>query len=401
MLDRLRLFQNALLKTIKTKYKRYFYGELINDEKLLAIVGARGVGKTTTLLQYLKEHKFPNSKKLYISVDWFDSKSLFDVAHEFYKNGGKLLIIDEIHKYPKFEKELKNIYDILDMRVIISGSSALSINHAKADLSRRLLKKEVKGLSFREFLEFKYKTSFKTYTLDDMLQNHVDIAYEILQNIELPSIEPDFKEYLQIGYYPFYFQNKDSSSYLLKLKETINIVLEVDIPTITNIRYATIKKFKKLIEFICVSSPYTPNMQTLLSNIDMHKNEYSELYMYLDFLQKAKILRLCKSANKKDKILTKPEKIYLNNTNLHFAYCNNSEIGTLRESFFASMMEDYELYIPKQGDFLVDEKYIFEVGGAKKSFKQIKDIPNSYVVSDDFEIGSGNKIPLWLFGFLY
>jgi len=401
VLNKFRQFQNALLKTIKTKHIRYFYDELLNDEKLLAIIGARGVGKTTTLLQYLKNLKLPNSKKLYISVDWCDSESLFDIAQEFYKNGGKLLIIDEIHKYPNFEKELKNIYDIFDLRVIISGSSALSINHARADLSRRVLKKEVKGLSFREFLEFKYGVSLSTINLDDLLKNHIDIAYDNLQKLDLPSIEPDFKEYLQNGYYPFYFQNKDSSSYLLKLKETVNVVLEVDIPTITNIKYTTIRKFKKLIEFICTSSPYTPNMQTLLAKINMHKNEYSELYMYLDYLQRAKILRLCKSANKKDAILTKPEKIYLNNTNLHFAYCLNTEIGTLREVFFSSMMEDFSLYIPKNGDFIIDNKYIFEVGGKNKKYNQIKNIPNSFVVADDIEIGGGNKIPLWLFGFLY
>jgi len=402
MLNKFRQFQNALLKSLKTSHTRYFYDELLNDEKLLAIVGARGVGKTTTLLQYLKEHELPNSKKLYISVDWCDSENLFGIAQEFYKNEGKLLIIDEIHKYPNFEKELKNIYDIFDLRVIVSGSSALSINHAKADLSRRVLVKDVKGLSFREFLEFKYDiSSLAIVKLDDVFNNHVDIAYAILDSINKPSILPDFKEFLASGYYPFYFQNFDSSSYLLKLKETINVVLEVDIPSIANIKYSTIRKFKKLIEFICSSSPFTPNMQTLLAKMDMHKNEYSELYIYLDYLQKAKILRLIRSANKKNAILTKPEKIYLNNPNLHFAYCDNKEIGTLREVFFASMLEGYSTVVPKQGDFLVEDKYIVEVGGKGKKYKQIKDLDNSFVVADNIEIGSGNKIPLWLFGFLY
>ncbi len=401
MLNKFRQFQNALLKTLDTNHTRYFYDELLNNEKLLAIVGARGVGKTTTLLQYLKKHELPNSKKLYVSIDWFDSESIFEIAEEFYKHEGKLLIIDEIHKYPSFEKELKNIYDIFDLRVIISGSSALSINHAKADLSRRLLKKEVKGLSFREFLEFKYNISLPIIGLDDIFKNHIDLSYEILEKIDKPSILPDFKEFLANGYYPFYFQNRDSSSYLLKLKETINVVLEVDIPAIANIKYTTIRKFKKLIEFICSSSPYTPNMQTLLATMDMHKNEYSELYVYLDYLQKAKILRLSRSANKKEAILTKPEKIYLNNPNLHFAYCDNKEIGTLREVFFASMLEGYTLFIPKQGDFLIEEKYVVEVGGKGKGFKQIKDIDSSFVVADDIEIGSANKIPLYLFGFLY
>ncbi len=401
MLNKFRQFQSALLKTLDTNHTRYFYDELLNDEKLLAIVGARGVGKTTTLLQYLKEHKLPNSKKLYVSIDWFDSESIFELAEEFYKHEGKLLIIDEIHKYPNFEKELKNIYDIFDLRVIISGSSALSINHAKADLSRRLLKKEVKGLSFREFLEFKYDLSLPAIGLGDIFQNHIDLAYDILEEINKPSILPDLKAFLEHGYYPFYFQNRDASAYLLKLKETINVVLEVDIPTIANIKYTTIRKFKKLIEFICSSSPYTPNMQTLLATMDMHKNEYSELYRYLDYLQKAKILRLSRSANKKEAVLTKPEKIYLNNTNLHFAYCDNKEIGILREVFFMSMLEGHNIFIPKQGDFLIEDKYIVEVGGKGKGFKQIKDIEGSYVVANDVEIGGSNKIPLWLFGFLY
>jgi len=401
LLNKFRQYQNALLKSLKTNHTRYFYGELDNNQKLLAIVGARGVGKTTTLLQYLKNSELPNSQKLYISTDWFDSETIFDIAQEFYKHEGKLLIIDEIHKYPNFEKELKNIYDIFDIRVIISGSSALSIDHSKADLSRRVLKKEVKGLSFREFLEFKYGISLQTIDLDSIFKNHINLSYEILETFHKPSILPDFKEFLSNGYYPFYFQDKDLASYLLKLKETINVVLEVDIPTISNIRYTTIRKFKKLIEFICSSAPYTPNMQTLLSKMDMHKNEYSELYTYLDYLQKAKILRLIRSSSKKDAILTKPEKIYLNNPNLHFAYCNNREMGTLREVFFASMLEGYNVFIPKKGDFLIEDKYIVEVGGKNKPFKQIKDIDNSFVVADNIEIGSGNKIPLWLFGFLY
>ena len=402
MLEKFRQFQNTLLKTLKTDHTRYFYDELLNEEKLLAIIGARGVGKTTTLLQYLKAHELPASQKLYISIDWCDSESIFEIAQAFYKNEGKLLIIDEIHKYPNFEKELKNIYDLFDLRVIVSGSSALSINHAKADLSRRILVKEVKGLSFREFLEFKYdRDSLPIIKLDDIFNSHVDRAYDILGKIDKPSILPDFKEFLSHGYYPFYFQNRDSASYLLKLKETINVVLEVDIPSIANIKYSTIRKFKKLIEFICNSSPYTPNMQTLLAKMDMHKNEYSELYIYLDYLQKAKILRLGKSANKKDAILTKPEKIYLNNTNLHFAYCDNKELGTLREVFFASMLEGHSLIVPKQGDFMVEDTYVIEVGGKGKTYKQIKDLKNSFVVADDIEIGSGNKIPLWLFGFLY
>jgi len=400
MLDRFRLFQRNLLKNLKTTHMRYFYEELENDEKLLGILGARGVGKTTALLQYLKESEITMNEKLYISADWIDGESLFEIAEAFYKENGKLLVIDEIHKYPNFEKELKIIYDILDLRVIVSGSSALSINHAKADLSRRMLIKEVKGMSFREFLKFKYGIEIGKITLDELLKNHIEIAYEILEKIDKPSILPDFKEYLEVGYYPFYFQNEDKISYLLKLKETINVVLEVDIPAISNIKFTTIRKFKKLIEYVCTSHPFKPNMQELLTKMEMPKTAYAEAYEYLELLQKAKIIRLIKSANKKDAILTKPEKIYLNNTNLHFCYCETQEIGTLREVFFVSMLEDYEIYVPDKGDFIVNG-YTFEIGGKNKTRKQIKELENAYVVADDIEIGSGNKIPLWLFGFLY
>ena len=294
-----------------------------NNEKLLAIIGARGVGKTTTLLQYWTELNLAPNKKLYISADWIDGEKLFDIAETFYKEEGKLLIIDEIHKYPNFEKELKMIYDILDIRVIVSGSSALSINHSKADLSRRML-----------------------------------------------------------------------------LKETINVILEVNIPAVSNIKFNTIRKFKKLIEYICTSHPFKPNMQELLSKIDMPKTAYAEAYNYLELLQKAKVLRLIKSADKKDSILTKPEKIYLNNTNLHFCYCDNQEIGSIREVLFASMFDDFKIYAPKKGDFMIDG-FTFEIGGKNKTKKQIKDIKNSFVVQDDIEIGSNKVIPLWLFGFLY
>ena len=261
MLNKFRTFQNALLKKIDTSKKRYFYNELESNEKLLAIIGARGVGKTTALLQHLSENDLKYNEKLYISADWIDGEKLFDIAEAFYKEDGKLLIIDEIHKYPEFEKELKMIYDILDIKVIVSGSSALSINHSKADLSRRMFLKEVNGMSFREFLNFKYDLDLNSVSFEEIINNHINIAYEILNKIKKPSILPDFKNYLEIGYYPFYFQNEDKESYLLKLKETINVVLEVDIPAVSNIKFNTIRKFKKLIEYICTSHPFKPNMQ--------------------------------------------------------------------------------------------------------------------------------------------
>jgi len=400
MLNKFIKFQNALLNQISNiTYKRYFYDKYLlnNQEKLLSILGARGVGKTTALLQYLKENQLSFKEKLYISADWIDSESIFDIAEKFYNMGGKLLIIDEIHKYPNFEKELKNIYDIFDIQVIISGSSILKIDNSKADLSRRLLKRDIKGLSFREFLELKYDIKLSTFTLEEILTSHQDIYFS-LQTPEIRSFSQELKEYYKVGYYPFYHQ--DDEAYFLKLKETINVILEIDLVAISNIKYTTIRKFKKLIEYICTSYPYKPNIQKLLTQIDMPKTYYSEFYEYLDYLHKAKVLRIIKSANKKDAILTKPEKIYLNNPNLYYVYCDNYEIGTIRETFFSCMMEDYDIYCANKGDFIID-KYTFEIGGKNKTKKQIQNINNAFIVQDDIEIGNNNTIPLWMFGFLY
>jgi len=393
MIEEARELQQLLLKKLKTKYKRYFF-ERIDFDRLTGIKGARGVGKTTFLLQYLKENSLRMSKKLYISADSIKINSLFDFAREFEKNGGKLLIIDEIHKYLGFESELKKIYDFLELQVIFSGSSALKIDNSKADLSRRVIVYEVEGLSFREFLELKHKLSLSTYSLEELIENHEDIAYSLLEKIELK----DFREYLEFGYYPFYFDK--FSNYKLKLNETINTVLEVDIPSIFNIEYQNIRILKKLLLYICRSVPYTPNINELLNKMEMG-SDYRSLYRYLDYLHKAKILTIIRPKTKGDNIFSKPEKIYFNNTNLYFAYCQNPNIGTIRELFFKSMMFEYDLLIPKKGDFLVDKKYTFEIGGKNKSFKQIKELENSFVVADNIEIGFGNKIPLWLFGFLY
>ncbi|MDQ1326107.1 MAG: uncharacterized protein QG567_1957 [Campylobacterota bacterium] len=396
MIDEIREYQRKIFAKHNFTYKRYFYDKVNFNAKLIGIVGARGVGKTTFLIQYLKNLDVPFSKKLYISADAITIPSLFEVAEVFAKEDGKVLIIDEIHKYKNFEIELKKIYDILDLKVIFSGSSALQIDNAKADLSRRAIVYHFEGLSFREFCELNNNIALPTYTLDEILSNHTDIAYELLLKFNL---RLSYKEYIQSGYYPFYFEDKES--YLLRLNETINTVIEVDIPSVFPIEYKNIINLKKLVRLVCESLPYTPNMQELLVKMDMRDN-YKSLYRFLEYLHKAKILNIIRAKTKGDNIFSKPEKIYLNNTNLHHAYCNGFEIGTLRETFFASMMGiNHVLTIPKKGDFIVDDTYIFEIGGKNKSFNQIKDIKNSFVISDDIEIGSGNKIPLWLFGFLY
>ncbi|TKI69053.1 ATP-binding protein [Sulfurimonas crateris] len=394
MLQNLKEYQQSYLRVLDTNYKRYIHGVVDFNQKLIGIIGARGVGKTTFLLQYLRENDLPLSKKLYFSADAIDLDSLFDIAFEFSKEGGELLIIDEIHKYKNFEIELKKIYDMLSLKVIFSGSSAIRLDHSKGDLSRRALLYHMKGLSFREFIELKKSIKLPTFTTQEIFSNHIDIAYELGNDFKPFEF---FQEYLKYGYYPFYFENEQS--YLLKLQETINTVIEVDIPSIFPIEYDKIINLKKLVRLVCQSKPFKVNIKELSAKIGI--SDYQTLYKYLEYLKRGKILNLLRAKSKGDSIFVKPDKIYLANTNLHYSYCDQVEIGTIREVFFMSMFDEKDITLSSKGDFSVEDTYIVEVGGKTKSYNQIKDMPKSYIVSDDIEIGSGNKIPLWLFGFLY
>ena len=395
MINRLRIYQREFIKRTTETYRRYLFKEVNFNNRLIGIVGARGVGKTTFLIQYLKSSPLQFQEKLYVSVDVLGVNSLFDIAFEFYKEGGKLLIFDEIHKYKNFEQELKNIYDMLDLKVIFSGSSAIKLDHAKGDLSRRVRVYEMQGLSFREFLEIKKEITLPTFEIENLLENHINIANELLLEFDLFQ---EWKSYLKYGYYPFYFENHED--YLIKLTETVNTVIESDIPSIFSMDYSNVVLLKKLVTLVCTSNPYKPNMRTLLEKMEM-KSDYNRLYKYLYYLHKGKIITLVGAKSRGDLIFSKPEKIYLNNTNLHYAYCDQPEIGTIREVFFRSMLFKYSLSVPNRGDFFVENRYTFEVGGKNKTQKQIKGIDNAYVVADDIEIGSPAKIPLWLFGFLY
>ena len=381
----------------KVTYRRYVWNTINHNDKLIGIVGARGVGKTTYILQYLESlSEIPLHKKLYISADSLEvvDSSLLEIAKHFSALGGQVLAIDEIHKYKNFERELKQIYDMLDLKVIFSGSSAIELEHSTADLSRRAVLYQINGLSYREFLEIKLGIELKSYSLEEILSNHLEIAYELKK--ELKPLE-DWKEYLEYGFYPFYFQ--EQSTYSKKLKETINTVIETDIPSIFTIKYENIVNLKRLVKLICQSEPFKLNIKELSAKIGTDRDT---LYLYMNYLNRGKIFNILRSKTKGDNIFLKPDKIYLNNSNLNYAYCNESKIGTVRETFFANQLQtEHEVTIPTKGDFLIDDKYLFEIGGKNKSFKQIKDIENSFVVSDHIESGFGHKIPLWLFGFLY
>ena len=396
MLDKLFTKSNKILKLQNYKYKRYFYQTIDFNDKMVGILGSRGVGKTTVIIQYLNSLDIFASKRLYFSADSIitSSVSLYDIADEFSKSGGEVLAIDEIHKYNNFEKELKEIYDFLDLKIIFSGSSALQLEHKKADLSRRAVLYRVKGLSFREFLELKLDIKLKSYSLEEILKNHIDIASEITNNIK--PFE-HFKEYLQYGYFPYYFENNET--YSIKLEETVNTVIESDLPIIFNIEPQNIQKLKLLVNLICSSKPYELNITSLSKKIGINRNT---LYQYIHYLTMGNIFSSIKAKSKGDNIFTKPQKLYLNNPNLSYSYCQSNEIGTIREQFFLNMLtQKHNVTYPKAGDFLIDDNSIFEVGGKNKNFNQIKDLQNSYLSCDDIEIGFANKIPLYLFGFLY
>ncbi len=377
-------------------YKRYFLKEIDFDQRLLGIVGARGAGKTTALLQYLKELEISYEKKLYISADMIEISDvkLFEIAKVFEQYGGEVLVIDEIHKYKDFEKDLKNIYDRTSLQIIFSGSSAISLEHSKADLSRRAYVYRIYGLSYREFLEMKLSVQLPAFKIEEILTNHTKIAASLLK--EFKPLE-FFDEYLKFGYYPFYFE--DTKRYQNKLETTINTVIEIDLPSIFSMKYENIANLKKLVKLICYSEPYKINISELSKKIGIHRDR---LYLFIEYLSLGSIFLPLQKKAKGDNIFSKPAKLYLQNPNLYNAYCKDAKIGTIRESFFASSTSaKYRVNYADKGDFLVDEKYIFEVGGKNKGFMQIKDVEKSFVVTDDVEIGFRNKIPLWLFGFLY
>jgi predicted AAA+ superfamily ATPase len=397
MLKNLIKYQNRLLKTFKIKYKRYIFDDIDFNDKMIAIFGAKGVGKTTTLFQYLIELQSKNKNALYISLDYpfLSGVDLIEIVEEFVQMGGKYLLLDEVHRYYNFSAYLKTIYDLFDISVVFTSSSATSLLNAKSDLSRRVTLYNLYGFSFREFLEIKHNITLNKFQIENILQNHKNITDGILQNNL--DILKEFRLYLEIGYYPFYFDKQ--TSYYENLINTINLTIDLDLTSLGLIEQKYTYKLKKLLEVVCQSSPFEVNYSKIATTAQISR---VKLYDYITYLNDGQMLLLLDEPVKGIKKINKPAKIYLNNTNLLFAYCQNSEIGTIRETFFANQVsQNYKLNISTKGDFTIDEKYIVEIGGKNKNFKQIKDIPNSFIVADDIEIGSGNKIPLYLFGFLY
>jgi len=365
----------------------------------LAITGARGTGKTTMILQHIKK-TFGNSPKnaLYVSLDniWFSNNRLFDLANDFEKQGGKYLFIDEVHKYENWSQEIKNIYDSFsDLKVVFTGSSMLEIYRGNADLSRRAVHYILQGMSFREFLKYDQNIHFEKFKLEDILQNHIEIAGAINEKIR-PL--PLFNNYLKYGYYPYY--KTDKLFYWSKLANTINLILEVDLPAVQTIEMYSIRKIKKLLLILSKSVPFSPKVSDLAANLGVSRNS---LLNYLTILERGGLINLLQNSTKGVSSLTKPEKIYLNNTNQIYTFdSNNPNIGNLRETFFFNQLKAIgEISFANKADFMVNNKFIFEVGGKNKGHEQIVGLENAYLALDNLEYGYFNKIPLWLFGMLY
>jgi predicted AAA+ superfamily ATPase len=395
ILDSLKEYSALFLSKKPPVYERSLLNTINLENRIIGIVGAKGVGKTTLLLQFIKKQTFDANEMMYISVDHplMSTITILEIAKEFAAMGGKLLILDEIHNQPDFARDLKTIWDFLEINVIFSGSSALHLDHA--DLSRRVLKYFLPTLSFREFLEIETSSHYEKLTLADLLSEHTRYCADLLTKIKPLKF---FKAYLDYGYYPFYLEDKETSK--IKLAEAINKTIEVDLLHFYNIDHGKLRNIKKILTMLCVSSPYKPNMTTLAHAVEV---DPKTLYTYLYALQSGKIIRMLSVHSRGEAIIKKPEKIYLDNPNLFYALCQLPDAGTLRESFFASSIQNamISMTASQKGDFFVDGHYVFEVGGKNKGFEQIKEISNSFVAADNIEIGFNNKIPLWLFGFLY
>ena len=397
-LDEILRIYNRRLQGTPEGFKRYLIDKIDWRDNLIAIKGAKGTGKTTMLLQHIKESFTDKDKALYLSLDnlWFETHSINDLIEYHYTHGGTHLFLDEVHYFPNWKTLIKNINDDYPgLHVVYTGSSMLKIDSGVADLSRRQLPYTLHGMSFREYLLYEGLAEIEPITLDFLLSNHHRIAEDILSNGM--KILPLFGDYLRHGYYPFY--KSVYSGFEIRLQQVVNHVLENDYPIIEGVEQSTIRKTKKMFMILAEQVPQTPNMSNLYNELETDRNQGLKM---LYALEKAGLLALLSDKPKHIDKLSRPETIFMDNSNLMYAYATNPNIGTVRETFFLSQLAvDHSVTYPAKGDFLVDGKYLFEVGGRKKSFEQIKDVADSYLAVDDTEIGHHNRIPLWMFGLLY
>ena len=384
------------IKNVPLEFKRYLFDRINKSNRLIAVKGARGTGKTTLLLQLAYEHKA--DEVLYIALDdlFFSENTLYGLAEDFVKMGGKLLLLDEVHKYPNWSRELKLIYDdFSNLQVIFTSSSILDIYKGESDLSRRAVTYSLSEMSFREYLLFKEKIDLPVISLEDILENHMEMCVNLTQQFTPFKY---FSEYLRIGNYPYYENNVEE--YYQKIRNTVNLILEVDMQATENLDYQTTTKLKRLLFVISSNVPFTPNIFKISESIQLNRNA---LVRALQLLDRAELIRSTYKQTKSISVLNKPDKIWMHNTNLMYAISSDQiDIGTVRETFFLQNFSDnHTISLPNKGDILVDNTFLFEIGGKNKTRKQILDFDKAFLVKDDIEIGFQNSIPLWLFGFLY
>ena len=382
---------------INLDFKRYLYDKINWNARMIGIKGARGVGKTTLLLQHILENHDDIDQTLYASLDdlWFATHSLIDLVDWAYRHGIKRLYLDEVHRYKMWSETLKNIYDSYpEMSIVFTSSSLLAMDNAKVDLSRRQTPYMLYGLSFREFLAFENVLQMQVVPIETLLRDHVKIAMQVTKQMK---VAPLFEAYLEHGYYPFYHDVGDD--FQVHLREIVSLVIDNDLPAVERVSFETLQKVKKLLMIISERVPFEPNMSELWNQLSTN-NELGLRMLYS--LDKAQILSLLSSKTKSYKYLFKPDKIFLSNTNLMHALCPKVEVGNERETFFHSQMTvGHDVKTPQKGDFLVNDRYLFEVGGKSKTFDQIKDVPDSFLAIDETEVGFANRIPLWMFGLTY
>jgi len=397
-MERLYKTYGRLLAKTDMRFVRYLFKKINWENSLIVIKGGRGVGKTTMLLQHIKQTFKNKEEALYASLDniWFANHSILELAEYHYTHGGTHLFLDEVHKYKNWQREIKNIYDSYpSLHLVVTGSSMLKIDEsATADLSRRHRMYTLEGLSFREYLELECIASLPSYSLEEILANHFTLASEITAKVKVLRY---FDHYLQTGFYPFYREEGDG--FTDRLQQVVDMVVTNEIPSVSNIEYDSVYKTRQLLTALAESTPYTLNISALCANLQTSRGNVMKL---LSLMDRASLIRRIYTTERATKIMQKPEKILFANTNLMYCLTPNSDTGTMRETFLASQTGvSHKLSMPNDGDLLVDGKWLFEVGGKRKGFSQIKDLPDSYVAADQLEIGHGNKIPLWMFGLLY
>lgn len=412
MVEKLFELSHFYLKNYNKEYKRYFLNKHPLEGRFYIVIGQRGVGKTTTLVQQILKlcnYELLSRRVLYVPVDHtvVARHTLYEIAETFYKEGVKLICFDEIHKYAHWSRDLKSIYDVYpDLKLLASGSSALEIYKSSHDLSRRAIVYRMVGMSFREFLEFTLSIHLDSYSLDDIVTDHEPVSHKIVEQLEEKGkrVLPLFREYLRFGYYPYFVDHRDQlEEFYLKLEQDVRKTVENDsIEVNPALNGASIKKILKLLSLLTESVPYTPDLNDLKRKLEI--GDIRTLKRYLKFLEDSNLMLSVSKKGRGFSELEKPEKIYLNNTNLVHALAESDrlDIGNLRETFFVNIISSfYKIQAVEKGDFLAADKYTFEVGGKNKSFSQVKGIDNAFLAVDDIETGIGKKIPLWLFGFLY